>query len=131
MARKKGSKNTKPRAARRTPWETYNYWYDKYTKGKKKGWFRDKLTYDEFEKKYKRAKELGFTNPARSVAMAQERISREGERYWKKKMGKDVPDLTDSNDRQEFFREYYNQRLSEDGGLSHDDIEQEFEEYFY
>ena len=46
-------------------------------------------------------------------------------------MGKDVPDLTDSNDRQEFFREYYNQRLSEDGGLSHDDIEQEFEEYFY
>ena len=131
MARTKGSRNKGQRASRRTPWETYNYWYDKYTKGKKKGWFRDKLTYDEFQKMYKRAKELGYTNPARSVAMAQERISREGERYWKKRMGTDVPDLTDPGDRQEFFREYYDLRIREDGGLTHDDIEDEFKQYFY
>ena len=37
MARPKGSKNKKPRAKARSAWETYNFWYDKYTKGEKAG----------------------------------------------------------------------------------------------
>ena len=37
MGRKLGSKNKKPRAKARTPYETYEYWYNIYTKDKKAG----------------------------------------------------------------------------------------------
>ena len=37
----------KNRSKARSAWETYNYWYDKYTKGDKKNLFGDKYTEDE------------------------------------------------------------------------------------
>lgn len=37
MGRPIGSKNKKPRAKARTAYETYEYWYDKYTRGEKAG----------------------------------------------------------------------------------------------
>ena len=37
MGRKLGIKNKKTRAKAKSPYETYSYWYDKYTKGEKAG----------------------------------------------------------------------------------------------
>ena len=37
MGRKLGSKNKGARAKARSPYETYEYWYNKYTKGEKAG----------------------------------------------------------------------------------------------
>ena len=37
MARKLGIKNKKTRAKAKSPYETYSYWYDTYTKGEKAG----------------------------------------------------------------------------------------------
>ena len=129
MGRPKGSKNKRVRAKARTPYQTYSDWYDKYTKGAKKSLFRDKLTPSEFKEKYERAKELGMKNPARAVAMAQERISREGEKKAKELYGK-LPDLTTEQDREQFFTKFY-QDMQGSTNLNHDEIEEQFREYFY
>ena len=60
MGRKLGSKNKKIRAKARSAYDTYSYWYDKYTKGEKAGWFRDKLSEQEFNEMYDLAKKAGI-----------------------------------------------------------------------
>ena len=37
MGRRIGSKNKNTRAKARSAYDTYSYWYDKYTKGEKAG----------------------------------------------------------------------------------------------
>ena len=130
MGRPKGSRNKRVRAKARTPYQTYSDWYDKYTKGAKKSLFRDKLTPEEFREKYERAKELGMKNPARAVAMAQERISRQGEKNAKEFYGGKLPDLTTEADREQFFIDYYT-KMQGDTDLNHDEIEESFKQYYY
>lgn len=137
MGRPKGRKNKRVRTKPRTAYETYEYWYDKYTKDPaKKGLFRDKLTEKEFMIKYERMKELDkeygrkTTNVARRVAMAQERISRKGEKRAKEFYGGQLPDLTTESDREQFFIDYY-QKMQGDTNLNHDEIEESFKQYYY
>lgn len=137
MGRPKGRKNKRVRAKPRTAYETYEYWYKEYTKDPhKKSLFRDKLTETEFQIKYERLKELDKasgnkpTNLARRVAMAQERISREGEKRAKEFYGGKLPDLTTEADREQFFVDYY-LKIQGDENLSHDEIEEMFKQYYY
>lgn len=63
------------RAKRRTPYETYSYWYDQKTKtaaGKRK--YRPKLTESEFYDYYDDAKDAGVRNPAKTIAEKQRKI---------------------------------------------------------
>lgn len=141
MGRPKGRKNRKVRAKPRTAYEAYEYWYNEYTKEpkigqSKKGLFRDKLTESEFKEKYARLKQLDkqegvkSTNLARRIAMAQERISREGEKKAKQFYGGKLPDLTTEADRMQFFIDYY-QKMQGETDLSHDEIEENFKQYYY
>ena len=137
MGRPKGSKNRRVRAKPRSKYEAYEYWYNKYTKNpNKKALFRDKLTEAEFKVKYERLKELDKqkgikpTNLARRVAMAQERISREGEKRAKEFYGGKLPDLTTEADREQFFVDYY-LKIQGETDLSHDEIEEQFKQYYY
>lgn len=129
MGRPKGSRNKTKRAKARTPWETYNYWYDKYTKGKKAGWFRPKLTKQEFEEQYRTAKKLGMTNPARTIAMSQEYVDRKFERKYKELYGQDLPDIRDKDARIRLFEDFVDEMQAQ--GLSYDEARDEFEAYFY
>lgn len=137
MGRPKGSKNRKIRKAPRSAYDTYEYWYNKYTKDPaKKALFRDKLTKKEFSEKYERLRELDKaagvkpTNIARRIAMAQERISREGEKRAKEFYGGKLPDLTTESDREQFFIDYY-LKIQGETNLTHDEIEEEFRQYYY
>lgn len=129
MARKKGSKDTKKRATRRTAYETYEYWYDKYTKGHKAGWFRDKYTKTEFEEQYKLAKFAGITNPARMVAASQEYVDRSFEKKYKKMYGKELGDIRKKASRENIFNDYVSALIA--NGLTFDEARDEFERYFY
>ena len=81
MGRKLGSKNKGKRAKARSAYDTYSYWYDKYTKGEKAGWFRPKYSKQEFDKMYNLAKKAGIkTNRARTIAMSQEYVDRKFEK---------------------------------------------------
>lgn len=130
MARRKGSRNRGVRSKPRTPYQTYSDWYDKYTKGDKAKLFDKKLTKEEFEYWYKRAKAKGYKNPARKVAMEQEYVERSFERGLRKKYGKDnIPDLSSKEARQQAARDYINELTSQ--GMSEEDAWEEFREYFY
>ena len=64
------------RAKRRTPYETYSYWYDKKTQsaaGKKK--YYEKLTKEEFEREYDLVRREGAKNPAKTIAEGQRKLS--------------------------------------------------------
>lgn len=117
----------KNRAKARSPWETYNYWYDKYTKGEKKGWFRDKLTESEFNKQYELAKKAKMANPAKAVAQSQEYVDREFEKKYKKLYGKNLPDIRDKKARENLFIDFMNESGIDDW----DEARDEFEKYFY
>ena len=117
----------KNRAKARSPWETYNYWYDKYTKGEKKGWFRDKLTESEFNKQYELAKKAKMANPAKAVAQSQEYVDREFEKKYKKFYGKNLPDIRDKKAREDLFIDFMNESGIDDW----DEARDEFEKYFY
>ena len=117
----------KNRAKARSPWETYNYWYDKYTKGEKKGWFRDKLTESEFNKQYDLAKKAKMANPAKAVAQSQEYVDREFEKKYKKRYGKNLPDIRDKKARENLFIDFMNESGIDDW----DEARDEFEKYFY
>lgn len=117
----------KNRAKARSPWETYNYWYDKYTKGEKKGWFRDKLTEAEFNKQYELAKKAKMANPAKAVAQSQEYVDREFEKKYKKLYGKNLPDIRDKKARENLFIDFMNDQGIDDW----DEARDEFEKYFY
>ena len=129
MGRPKGSKNKGKRAKARSPYQTYSDWYDKYTKGHKKGWFRPKLGRTEFESLYNEAKRQGMTNPARTIARAQEYVDRKFEREYKKFYGEDMPDLSNKEDRIALFENFVNDRLDE--GYDYDEAREMFETYFY
>ena len=130
MGRPKGSKNKKQRAKAKSPYETYSYWYDKYTKGEKSKLFAKKLTKSEFEYWYKRARAKNLKNPARKVAMEQEYIDRSFERGLRKMYGKDnMPDLSTKEARQKIAQDYVDQLVLD--GLSISDAWEEFREYFY
>ena len=129
MGRPKGSRNKGPRAKARTPYETYSYWYDKYTKGEKAGWFRPKLNKKEFDEMYELAKRARVTNPARAVAMSQEYVNRKFEKEYKKFYGKKLGDIRDKEERERLFTDFVEDRINE--GYDYDEARKMFETYFY
>ena len=114
------------RAKARTPWETYNYWYDKYTKGEKAKWFAPKYSEAEFNEQYELAKRAKLKNPARAVAMSQEYVDRKFEVKYKKLYGKELPDISTTEKREELFTQFV-----ADFGYTWEQGRNEFEKYFY
>ena len=130
MGRKLGSKNKVKRAKARSAYDTYSYWYDKYTKGEKAGWFRPKYTKQEFDKMYDLAKKAGIkTNRARTIAMSQEYVDRNFEKKYKELYGKNMGDIRNKSDREQLFVDFVDELVAE--GKSYDDARNEFEKYFY
>ena len=130
MGRKLGSKNKVKRAKARSAYDTYSYWYDKYTKGKKAGWFRPKYSKQEFDKMYDLAKKAGIkANRARTIAMSQEYVDRKFEKKYKELYGKELGDLRDPKDREKLFSDFTKELTAQ--GMSYDDAKSEFEKYFY
>ena len=130
MGRKLGSKNKVKRAKARSAYDTYSYWYDKYTKGKKAGWFRPKYSKQKFEEMYDLAKKAGIkTNRARTIAMSQEYVDRKFEKKYKELYGKELGDLTNPKDREKLFSDFTKELTAQ--GMSYDDAKSEFEKYFY
>ena len=120
----------KNRSKARSAWDTYNYWYDKYTKGDKKNLFGPKYTKDEFEGQYELAKRAGIkTNRARTIAMSQEYVDRNFEKKYKELYGKKLGDIRDKNDREQLFIDFVDELVAQ--GKSYDDARTEFEKYFY
>ena len=130
MGRKLGSKNKGKRAKARSAYETYSYWYDKYTKGEKAGWFRPKYTEQKFNELYDLAKRAGIkSNRARSIAMSQEYVDRKFEKKYKELYGKNMGDLRNPKDREKLFTDFTKELTAQ--GMSYDDAKNEFEKYFY
>ena len=130
MGRKLGSKNKVKRAKARSAYDTYSYWYDKYTKGEKAGWFRPKLNKQEFEEMYDLAKKAGIKhNRARTIAASQEYVDRKFEKKYKELYGKELGDLTDPKDREQLFLDFVDELTAQ--GMSYDDARKEFERYCY
>ena len=130
MGRKLGSKNKGKRAKARSAYDTYSYWYDKYTKGEKAGWFRPKYTEQKFNEMYDLAKRAGIKhNRARSIAMSQEYVDRKFEKKYKELYGKEMGDLRDPKDREKLFLDFVGELTAQ--GMSDYDARQEFERYFY
>ena len=130
MGRKLGSKNKVKRAKARSAYDTYSYWYDKYTKGEKAGWFRPKLNKKEFEEMYDLAKKAGVkTNRARTIAASQEYVDRNFEKQYKELYGKNMGDIRDKADREKLFTDFVDELTAQ--GMSYDDARNEFEKYFY
>ena len=130
MGRRIGSKNKGTRAKARSAYETYEYWYDKYTKGEKAGWFRDKLSEKEFNEMYDLAKKAGIkTNRARTIAMSQEYVDRKFEKQYKELYGKNMGDIRKKADREQIFLDFVDELTAQ--GMSYDDARKEFESYFY
>ena len=129
MGRPIGSKNKKPRAKARTPYETYSAWYDQYTKNGRDKLFSPKYNQQDFEYWYRRAKAKGLKNPARKVAMEQEYVERSMEKALRKAYGDNFPDLSDKQSRIKFSEDWVNSKIAE--GLSESKAWEEFREYFY
>ena len=130
MGRRLGSKNKGKRAKARSAYDTYSYWYDKYTKGEKAGWFKPKLSEQEFNEMYDLAKKAGIkTNRARTIAMSQEYVDRKFEKQYKELYGKKLGDLRDPKDREKLFTDFIDELRMQ--GMSYDDARDEFKKYFY
>ena len=130
MGRKLGSKNKGKRAKPRSAYDTYSYWYDTYTKGKKAGWFRPKLNKQEFDEMYDLAKKAGVkNNRARKIASSQEYVDRNFEKKYKELYGKNMGDIRDKADREQLFLDFVDELTAQ--GMSYDDARKEFERYFY
>ena len=130
MGRKLGIKNKSTRAKAKSPYETYSYWYDKYTKGEKAGWFKPKLNEQEFNEMYDLAKKAGIkTNRARAIAMSQEYVDRKFEKQYKKLYGKNMGDIRDEKVRQKLFLDFADELIMQ--GMSYEDARAEFKSYFY
>ena len=130
MGRKLGSKNKGKRAKARSAYETYSYWYDKYTKGEKAGWFRPKYTEQKFNEMYDLAKKAGIkTNRARTIAMSQEYVDRKFEKKYKELYGKELGDIRDTKVREKLFTDFVDELRMQ--GMSYDDAKSEFKKYFY
>lgn len=130
MGRPKGSKNKVSRSKARSAYETYEYWYDKYTKGEKAGWFRPKLNKQEFEDMYELAKRAGIkTNRARTIAQSQEYVDRTFEKRYKDLYGKNLGDIRDKDAREKLFEDFVAEMQAQ--GMTYDEGREEFERYFY
>ena len=130
MGRKLGSKNKGVRAKARSAYDTYSYWYDKYTKGEKAGWFRPKYSKQEFDEMYDLAKKAGIkTNRARTIAASQEYVDRNFEKKYKELYGKNMGDIRNKADREQLFTDFVDELTAQ--GKSYDDARNEFEKYFY
>ena len=130
MGRKLGSKNKGTRAKARSAYDTYSYWYDKYTKGEKAGWFRPKYSEQKFNEMYDLAKRAGIkTNRARTIAMSQEYVDRKFEKKYKELYGKELGDIRDPKDRERLFLDFVGELTSQ--GMSDYDAREEFKRYFY
>lgn len=129
MARKKGSKDTKKRAKAREAYDVYSDWYDKYTKGYKAGWFRDKYTRAQFEEQYAMMKDAGIKNPARMVAASQEYVDRTFEKKYKELYGKTLGDIRSKAAREDLFDNFTSEMMA--SGMTIDEARDEFEKYFY
>ena len=130
MGRKLGSKNKKIRAKARSAYDTYSYWYDKYTKGEKAGWFRPKYSEQKFNEMYDLAKRAGIkTNRARTIAMSQEYVDRKFEKQYKELYGKNMGDIRDPKDREKLFKDFVDELTAQ--GMSDYDAREEFKRYFY
>ena len=130
MGRKLGSKNKGVRAKPRSAYDTYSYWYDKYTKGKKAGWFRPKYDEQKFNEMYDLAKRAGIKhNRARTIAASQEYVDRKFEKKYKELYGKEMGDIRDEKVREKLFTDFVDELTAQ--GMSYDDARKEFEEYFY
>ena len=130
MGRKLGIKNKKIRAKARSAYETYEYWYDTYTKGKKAGWFKPKLNEQEFNEMYDLAKKAGIKgNRARTIALSQEYVDRKFEKQYKKLYGKNMGDIRNKADREQLFLDFADELLMQ--RMSYDEARAEFEKYFY
>ena len=129
MARNLGSKDTIQRASRRSAYETYSAWYDKYTKDYKKGWFSGKLTKEQFQTEYEIAKRAKIPNPARSIAASQELVDRKFEKQYKKLYGKELGDIRNAAEREKIFLDYANEMQEQ--GMTFEEARDEFERYFY
>ena len=130
MGRKLGSKNSGVRAKARSAYDTYSYWYDKYTKGEKAGWFRPKYSEQKFNEMYDLAKRAGIkTNRARTIAMSQEYVDRKFEKQYKELYGKNMGDIRDPKDREKLFKDFVDELTAQ--GMSDYDAREEFKRYFY
>ena len=130
MGRKLGSKNKGIRAKARSAYDTYSYWYDKYTKGEKAGWFKPKLSEQKFNEMYDLAKRAGIkTNRARTIAMSQEYVDRKFEKQYKELYGKNMGDIRDPKARERLFLDFRDEMLAQ--GMSDHDAREEFQRYFY
>ena len=130
MGRKLGSKNKGVRAKARSAYDTYSYWYDKYTKGEKAGWFRPKYSEQKFNEMYDLAKRAGIkTNRARTIAMSQEYVDRKFEKKYKELYGKELGDIRDPKDREKLFLDFVDELTTQ--GMSDYDAREEFKRYFY
>ena len=130
MGRKLGSKNKSVRAKARSAYDTYSYWYDKYTKGEKAGWFRPKYSEQKFNEMYDLAKRAGIkTNRARPIAMSQEYVDRKFEKQYKELYGKNMGDIRDPKDREKLFKDFVDELTAQ--GMSDYDAREEFKRYFY
>ena len=130
MGRKLGSKNKGIRAKARSAYDTYSYWYDKYTKGEKAGWFKPKLNEQEFDEMYELAKRAGIkANRARTIAMSQEYVDRKFEKQYKELYGKNMGDIRNKADREQIFLDFVDELTAQ--GMSDYDAREEFKRYFY
>ena len=130
MGRRLGSKNKGTRAKARSAYDTYSYWYDKYTKGEKAGWFKPKLTKQKFDEMYELAKRAGIkTNRARTIAASQEYVDRNFEKKYKELYGKNMGDLRDPKDRERLFLDFTDELKAQ--GMSDYDAREELKKYFY
>ena len=130
MGRKLGSKNSGVRDKARSAYDKYSYWYDKYTKGEKAGWFRPKYSEQKFNEMYDLAKRAGIkTNRARTIAMSQEYVDRKFEKQYKELYGKNMGDIRDPKARQRLFLDFRDEMMAQ--GMSDADARNEFERYFY
>ena len=130
MGRRLGSKNKATRAKARSAYDTYSYWYDKYTNGEKAGLFRPKLNKQEFDEMYDLAKKAGIkTNRARTIAASQEYVDRKFEKQYKELYGKNMGDIRNKADREQLFTDFVDELTAQ--GMSYDDARNEFEKYFY
>ena len=130
MGRPIGSKNKTQRRKPKSAYETYEYWYGRYTKGEKAGWFRPKLDKNEFEEMYELAKRAGIkTNRARTIARSQEYVDRTFEKRYKDLYGKNLGDIRDKADREKLFEDFVADMQAQ--GMTYDEGRKEFERYFY
>ena len=99
----------KNRAARRSPYETFSYWYDVKTKteaGKRK--YLPKLSEEDFEKEYKLAKEAGLKNPAKKIAEGLRKIDYSFQKAYEEETGKKlkIEDYETTEARKQLFLDF-------------------------